>query len=201
MTSKKATNREVQLSIYNDKLQLIGVFGNLPEINLMGLVDILQIDNYIFLVNRHRIMRLNLTNEYDKLCHNFREKIMQVCTYEGGLALWVEDALNNLQVLNLDIDLELFYQSWLKLSIRTITHHFKFMDGEKEVVYFVVRDANNFTECYQIRNNEISLVLRDMGAIDELVPMRRGSCTEYVVIRKSNRFFKFEQTNLTLFPL
>jgi hypothetical protein len=46
----------------NDKLQTIANFNKVPPINLSTLVNIVQVQDYIYIVHSHSIFRSNLLN-------------------------------------------------------------------------------------------------------------------------------------------
>ena len=47
----------------NDKLQAIANFSKVPPINLATLVKIVQIQDFLYIVHTHSILRINLLNE------------------------------------------------------------------------------------------------------------------------------------------
>jgi len=52
-----------QLVLLNDKLQTIANFSKVPPINLASLVKIVQIQDLLYIVHTHSILRINLLNE------------------------------------------------------------------------------------------------------------------------------------------
>ena len=52
-----------QLVLMNDKLQAIANFSKVPPINLATLVKIVQIQDFLYIVHTHSILRINLLNE------------------------------------------------------------------------------------------------------------------------------------------
>lgn len=123
--SCKIGTEEGYLSLYSDKLQKIASFNHLSPISITNFKDIVQIDDYLFIVYTNQVTRISLTNEFDQKAILIKDRINKAETISGELALWIEDSSLNHSVIFLNDELEIVYQEYLRINVKSIGIHFK----------------------------------------------------------------------------
>ena len=106
--------------------------------------------------------------------------------------LWVEDQHSNHSILELTQDLDITFQIYLRMNIKSLGWHFK-VDTEEGItnIFFIGRTTNGHSDLFQFIDHRVEIVCRDFGVVDEVISYKNEGKTSSILIRRGSEFFRF----------
>jgi hypothetical protein len=93
-------------------------------------------------------------------------------------------------------NLDLHYQEYLRINVKSIGIHFKICTEGSHELYFLARTSIGTCDLFKIKDTNIELLTKDFGSIDEAVECKCEGKVECALLRLNGELFKFTSSNL-----
>ena len=112
--------------------------------------------------------------------------------------LWVEDQHSNHSIFELTQDLEISFQIYLRMNIKSLGLHFKVNNEEGlRYIFFIGRTTNGHSDLFVFTDHRVELVCKDFGVVDEVINYKIEGKTPSILIRRGSEFFRFAPPSIT----